>query len=76
MERRGRSDELRRQRSQEAQALISQRTINARALFEKNTAAGQMHKASTPRRASAAAVLPTWPPNAVIYTLQRMMALF
>lgn len=37
-----RSDELRRQRSKETQQLIAQRTINARAVFEQNSAAGQM----------------------------------
>ncbi|XP_066595209.1 drebrin-like protein [Prorops nasuta] len=37
-----RSEELRRQRSKEAQQLIAQRTINARAIFEQNSAAGQM----------------------------------
>lgn len=42
-ERKGRSELLRRQRSQEAHALISQRTIDARAVFEQNTSAGQMH---------------------------------
>lgn len=36
-----RSDELRRQRSKEAQQLIAQRTINARAIFEQNSSAGQ-----------------------------------
>ncbi|XP_063982029.1 drebrin-like protein [Diachasmimorpha longicaudata] len=36
------SEELRRQRSNEAQQLIAQRTINARAVFEQNSAAGQM----------------------------------
>ncbi|XP_001604707.1 drebrin-like protein [Nasonia vitripennis] len=36
-----RSDELRRQRSKEAQELIAQRTINARAIFERNSSAGQ-----------------------------------
>lgn len=41
-ERKSRSEELRRQRSKETQQLIAQRTINARAVFEKNTAAGQM----------------------------------
>jgi hypothetical protein len=32
---------LRRQRSKEAQQLIAQRTINARAVFEQNSSAGQ-----------------------------------
>ena len=36
-----RSDELRKQRNKEAQQLISQRTINARAIFEQNSSAGQ-----------------------------------
>lgn len=36
-----RSDELRKQRNLEAQQLISQRTINARAIFEQNSFAGQ-----------------------------------
>ncbi|KOX78201.1 Drebrin-like protein [Melipona quadrifasciata] len=39
---RSRSEELRRQRSKETQQLIAQRTINARAVFEQNSAAGQM----------------------------------
>lgn len=38
------SEELRRQRKQEAQELISQRTINARSIFEQNTSAGQQMK--------------------------------
>lgn len=37
-----RSEELRRERSKETQQLIAQRTINARAVFEQNSAAGQM----------------------------------
>ena len=37
-----RSDELRRQRIQEAQELMAQRTINARAIFEQNSSAGQI----------------------------------
>lgn len=41
-ERRERSELLRRQRSEEAQSLIAKRTINARAIFEQNTAAGQL----------------------------------
>ncbi|XP_020289438.1 drebrin-like protein isoform X2 [Pseudomyrmex gracilis] len=41
-----RSEELRRQRSKETQQLIAQRTINARAIFEKNSAAGQMKTGS------------------------------
>ncbi|KAL6440342.1 hypothetical protein ACFW04_003119 [Cataglyphis niger] len=41
-----RSEELRRQRSKETQQLIAQRTINARAVFEQNSAVGQM-KTST-----------------------------
>lgn len=41
-ERRERSEVLRRQRSEEAQSLISKRTINARAIFEQNSAAGQL----------------------------------
>ncbi|KAL0277680.1 UNVERIFIED_CONTAM: hypothetical protein PYX00_004888 [Menopon gallinae] len=40
-ERRERAEILRRQRSQEAQQLISTRTINARAIFEQNTSALQ-----------------------------------
>ncbi|PSN30802.1 Drebrin-like protein [Blattella germanica] len=77
-ERRGRSDILRRQRSQEAQAVISKRTIDARAVFEQNTSAGQMHHRrsslnqqtisnsfqSPPSSATASrkASLPVWPP--------------
>lgn len=38
------SDELRRQRNQEAQDLISKRTIDARSIFEQNTVAGQMKR--------------------------------
>lgn len=38
------SDELRRQRNQEAQELISKRTIDARSIFEQNTVAGQMKR--------------------------------
>lgn len=49
-ERRERSEVLRRQRSEEAQSLIAKRTINARAIFEKNTSAGQL--SSLGRRAS------------------------
>lgn len=41
-----RSEELRRQRSKETQELIAQRTINARAVFEQNSAAGQMKSAA------------------------------
>ncbi|KAK5642038.1 hypothetical protein RI129_008205 [Pyrocoelia pectoralis] len=38
------SDLLRLQRNKEAQELISQRTIDARSIFEKNTAAGQIKR--------------------------------
>lgn len=38
------SDELRRIRNQEAQELISKRTIDARSIFEQNTVAGQMKR--------------------------------
>ncbi|XP_078039451.1 actin binding protein 1 [Augochlora pura] len=41
-----RSEELRLERSKETQQLIAQRTINARAVFEQNTAAGQMKTTS------------------------------
>ncbi|XP_070152012.1 drebrin-like protein [Polyergus mexicanus] len=41
-----RSEELRRQRSKETQQLIAQRTINARAVFEQNSAVGQMQTSS------------------------------
>ncbi|XP_076247357.1 actin binding protein 1 [Calliopsis andreniformis] len=41
-----RSEELRRQRTKETQQLIAQRTINARAVFEQNSAAGQMKSTS------------------------------
>ncbi|XP_066998745.2 drebrin-like protein B [Anabrus simplex] len=77
-ERKGRSDVLRRQRSQEAQAVISQRTFNARAVFEQNTSAGQMHslrraslnphpmsapvEVQSPATVGRKASLPTWPP--------------
>lgn len=49
-ERRTRSESLRRERSYEAQTLISQRTINARAIFEQNTCAGQMANVQTSRQ--------------------------
>nr|CAD7458857.1 unnamed protein product [Timema tahoe] len=42
-ERRGRSEILRKERSKEAQNLISKRTFNARAVFEQNTSAGQLN---------------------------------
>ncbi|KAK4877053.1 hypothetical protein RN001_009559 [Aquatica leii] len=38
------SDLLRQQRNKETQELISQRTIDARSIFEKNTAAGQIKR--------------------------------
>ncbi|XP_008549115.1 drebrin-like protein B [Microplitis demolitor] len=41
-EHKSRSEELRRLRSNETQQLIAQRTINARAVFEQHSAAGQM----------------------------------
>lgn len=48
-----RSDLLREERNKEAQELISQRTIDARSIFEKNTVAGQIKKApEKPVRAS------------------------
>ncbi|KAG8232400.1 hypothetical protein J437_LFUL013971, partial [Ladona fulva] len=49
-ERKARSEILRRQRSQEAQAVISKRTIDARAIFEQNTSAGQMQSRVMPGR--------------------------
>lgn len=52
-ERRMRSEMLRRQRSSEAQALIKQRNIDARAVFEQNTSAGQL---SVSRRSSSSNV--------------------
>lgn len=48
LERRNRADIMRRQRSEEAQTLIAKRTVDVRAIFEKNTAAGQL----TQRRSS------------------------
>lgn len=42
VEPKSRSEELRQQRNNEAQKLIAQRTINARAIFEQNTCAGQL----------------------------------
>ncbi|CAD6226726.1 GSCOCG00005883001-RA-CDS [Cotesia congregata] len=55
-EHKSRSEELRRLRSTETQQLIAQRTINARAVFEQNSAAGQMKAAfghqSTPNSKS------------------------
>ena len=49
-ERRMRSEILRRQRNNEAQSLIKQRSIDARAIFEQNTSAGQL---SISRRSSS-----------------------
>lgn len=49
-ERRMRSELLRRQRNNEAQSLIRQRSIDARAVFEQNTSAGQL---SVSRRSSS-----------------------
>lgn len=47
------SDVLRNQRKQEAQELISQRTIDARSIFEQHTSAGQVKKVpEKPVRAS------------------------
>jgi len=54
LERRNRSDILRRQRSEEAQSLISKRTFDARAIFEKNSAAGQLNQ----RRSSVTTNVP------------------
>lgn len=46
---------------QETQQLIGQRTIDARAIFEQNTSAGQMinRRNSDLRRSSESAVSPT-----------------
>lgn len=44
LERRNRADIMRRQRSEEAQTLIAKRTVDVRAIFEKNTAAGQFNQ--------------------------------
>ncbi|CAG0885614.1 unnamed protein product [Darwinula stevensoni] len=41
--RRKQADLLRRQRAQETRNIISQRTVDARAVFEKNTSTGQLH---------------------------------
>ncbi|XP_043483524.1 drebrin-like protein [Leptopilina heterotoma] len=46
VEPKSRSEELRQQRNNEAQKLIAQRTINARAIFEQNTCAGQLKSSS------------------------------
>lgn len=53
VDQRSRSEELRKQRNQEAQQLISQRTIDARAIFERNTVAGQMHNSKPPSRSGS-----------------------
>lgn len=45
--RKQRSDVTRQERNEELQTLISQRTINARAIFEQNTSAGQMSSMNT-----------------------------
>lgn len=86
---RTRSDILRRQRSQEAQAVISKRTIDARAVFEQNTSAGQMNylrrsslnqqsingSQSVPPSAAPArkASLPMWPPVSSTETSQQVI---
>lgn len=57
-QRMARSESLRRERNQEAQALISKRTINARAIFEQNTCAGQMSAINAGRRATYPAIHP------------------
>lgn len=49
------SDVLRKQRKEEAQNLISQRTIDARSIFEKNTSAGQIRK--TPEKPVRTSIL-------------------
>lgn len=60
-ERRMRSENLRRQRSSEAQLLIKQRNIDARAIFEQNSAAGQL---TSPTLLSASgSSLRKWPPS-------------
>jgi hypothetical protein len=75
---------------QEAQAVISKRTFDARAVFEQNTSAGQMHHArrsslnqqsvsnyqSPPPSATAArkASLPVWPPASSIETSQQVIS--
>lgn len=38
-----RSDALRKARNEEARELIAQRSVNARAVFEKNTSVGQLN---------------------------------
>lgn len=56
-----RSENLRRQRSSEAQLLIKQRNIDARAIFEQNSAAGQL---TSPTLLSASgSSLRKWPPS-------------
>jgi len=52
LERRQRSESLRNERKQEAQQLISTRSINARAIFERNSSAGQMSSVSNGKRPS------------------------
>lgn len=49
------SDLLRQQRNQEAQSLISQRTIDARSIFERNTSTGQIKR--TPEKPVRASIL-------------------
>jgi len=74
---------------QEAQAVISKRTIDARAVFERNTSAGQMHylrrsslnqqsingSQSVPPSAATArkASLPMWPPVSSTETSQQVI---
>jgi hypothetical protein len=74
---------------QEAQAVISKRTIDARAVFEQNTSAGQMHhlrrsslnqqsingsQSVAPSTAPARkASLPTWPPVSCAETSEQVI---
>jgi hypothetical protein len=61
-----RSEELRRARNEEARQLISQRTENPRAVFERNTSVGQLnYRRAAPNPKSPNADQPPKPSNPV-----------
>jgi hypothetical protein len=74
--------------TQEAQSVISRRAFDARAVFEQNTSAGQMHHlrrsslnqqsvtiphSSPPSTAGRKASLPVWPPASSIETSHQVI---
>uniref|UniRef100_T1JH42 SH3 domain-containing protein n=1 Tax=Strigamia maritima TaxID=126957 RepID=T1JH42_STRMM len=66
-ERRYRSESLRNQRKQEAEELIGKRNINARAIFEQNSAAGQMrgYRETNGRKTSSPEINPLPRPDVI-----------